>query len=506
VVETGLSETININNFFLETGISAFYSNKFVGFVIPENTEEQLLPLIKNNKVFNGTGINPLIFQNDRYMETYTIENPYSLLTGIIIDKDLLSYTIRIDGSILSDSNDSGLLNTEQSSNGLTPDNTYLSIFAPLQIAVEQALLNMHTNTEIDISFDFGTLPNINNNENNAKLSFMEIGSIFMSILLFVMNSDSIFENIVSENESNIKSYLKMIGVVPSTLGLSWLITEMIYYLILCSMMCLVFIICKAFKIKIIILLFILFCIFSCSISSFILFISTFFKEQKTGSAAISMIIIIFTLSHVLIFFTSQNIKILVSIFFSPASLAMAMERLVIINKTKMVINPFINKDIIISSIILIWNTLFYFTAYIIAENLLSDGNLKFFKLSKKQYKNKNNIYDSDNCHTNKDVETYLGNENSFIEVKEIFKEFKNQDTPFLALNNVSFKAYKNEIFCLLGHNGAGKSTLFKIITGYFPPNHGSVYFDNQEYQNDLHNIRSNIGNKLKKKNSFLNF
>ncbi len=43
------------------------------------------------------------------------------------------------------------------------------------------------------------------------------------------------------------------------------------------------------------------------------------------------------------------------------------------------------------------------------------------------------------------------------------------------ALDQVSFSISSGEIVGFLGPNGAGKSTMMKIITGYFPPNEGSI-------------------------------
>jgi len=46
----------------------------------------------------------------------------------------------------------------------------------------------------------------------------------------------------------------------------------------------------------------------------------------------------------------------------------------------------------------------------------------------------------------------------------------------FKAINNVSFKVEKGEIFGLLGLNGAGKTTILKILTGQILPSYGSAW------------------------------
>lgn len=49
------------------------------------------------------------------------------------------------------------------------------------------------------------------------------------------------------------------------------------------------------------------------------------------------------------------------------------------------------------------------------------------------------------------------------------------------ALENINFQLGQNEVVGLLGDNGAGKSTLIKIITGYYQPTSGEVYFNGQK-------------------------
>ena len=60
------------------------------------------------------------------------------------------------------------------------------------------------------------------------------------------------------------------------------------------------------------------------------------------------------------------------------------------------------------------------------------------------------------------------------LEMKNISKSFGEVQ----ALRQVDFAVGRNEVVGLLGDNGAGKSTLIKIVTGYYQPDCGEVYFD----------------------------
>jgi D-xylose transport system ATP-binding protein len=62
------------------------------------------------------------------------------------------------------------------------------------------------------------------------------------------------------------------------------------------------------------------------------------------------------------------------------------------------------------------------------------------------------------------------------LKVEHITKKFGS----VVALKDVSFEMYRNEILGLVGDNGAGKSTLVKIISGNFPPDAGNILFDDK--------------------------
>src|SRR5512135_3712779 len=66
------------------------------------------------------------------------------------------------------------------------------------------------------------------------------------------------------------------------------------------------------------------------------------------------------------------------------------------------------------------------------------------------------------------------------LELKNVSKSFGEVK----ALENIDFQPGQNEIVGLLGDNGAGKSTLIKIITGYYQPTSGEIYFNGQKVDN----------------------
>ncbi|HEX3398618.1 MAG TPA: polyamine ABC transporter ATP-binding protein [Steroidobacteraceae bacterium] len=64
-----------------------------------------------------------------------------------------------------------------------------------------------------------------------------------------------------------------------------------------------------------------------------------------------------------------------------------------------------------------------------------------------------------------------------YVEVERICKSFGD----FKAVNDVSLKVYKGEIFCLLGASGCGKTTLLRMLGGFETPSSGKILIDGED-------------------------
>lgn len=64
------------------------------------------------------------------------------------------------------------------------------------------------------------------------------------------------------------------------------------------------------------------------------------------------------------------------------------------------------------------------------------------------------------------------GMEKPMISVDQLVKKFGSDK---IAVNNVSFDLYANQITSLLGPNGSGKTTIFNCLTGFYRPTSGSI-------------------------------
>lgn len=62
------------------------------------------------------------------------------------------------------------------------------------------------------------------------------------------------------------------------------------------------------------------------------------------------------------------------------------------------------------------------------------------------------------------------------------------------AVDNLSFTAYRGEIFGLLGPNGAGKTTTLRMLATLIKPDSGNAYIDGASIVSDESKVRGKIG------------
>lgn len=79
------------------------------------------------------------------------------------------------------------------------------------------------------------------------------------------------------------------------------------------------------------------------------------------------------------------------------------------------------------------------------------------------------------------------------LSTKQQKLERTNQRTK-LAVNDLSFEAYKGEIFGLLGPNGAGKTTTLRILATLIKPDSGDALIDGFSVTKQADDVRSRIG------------
>ncbi len=76
------------------------------------------------------------------------------------------------------------------------------------------------------------------------------------------------------------------------------------------------------------------------------------------------------------------------------------------------------------------------------------------------------------------------------ISAEHLVRRFGN----FTAVNDVSFRVEKGEIFGFLGPNGSGKTTVIKMLTGLLPLSGGSALVEGLDVRTDSESVRECIG------------
>src|SRR5690348_15092435 len=76
------------------------------------------------------------------------------------------------------------------------------------------------------------------------------------------------------------------------------------------------------------------------------------------------------------------------------------------------------------------------------------------------------------------------------ISAQNLVRRFGN----FTAVNDVSFRVEKGEIFGFLGPNGSGKTTVIKMLTGLLPLSGGSAHVEGLDVRTDSEAVRERIG------------
>lgn len=78
------------------------------------------------------------------------------------------------------------------------------------------------------------------------------------------------------------------------------------------------------------------------------------------------------------------------------------------------------------------------------------------------------------------------------IRLDNVWFTYPDQDTP--ALQDINLTLHRGEVVALVGENGSGKTTLGKLITGLYPPSHGTVRWDGVDLATaDRYSVHSRI-------------
>ena len=84
----------------------------------------------------------------------------------------------------------------------------------------------------------------------------------------------------------------------------------------------------------------------------------------------------------------------------------------------------------------------------------------------------------------------------ALIELKALYKEYRNDDVITPALNDINLKIDKGEFVAIMGTSGSGKTTLLNMIGCMDIPTHGSYYFDGENISDANEQLRASVRGK----------
>lgn len=87
-------------------------------------------------------------------------------------------------------------------------------------------------------------------------------------------------------------------------------------------------------------------------------------------------------------------------------------------------------------------------------------------------------------------MQEYSKSESSFLEVKNLKKQFKKR----VVVKDVSFNVHSNEVIGLLGPNGAGKTTSFYMVAGLLASDAGDIYLNGENIKRMPVHKRAELG------------
>jgi len=492
------------------------FENQLLGFVLPEGSDDSIIQRVMNNYIFENSKIKPMPFKNEQEMIEYKkdLSKEEKLIGGIIFEnKDLLKYTIRLDIQDTENPETSPILNVEDNMNSLigSTDSIYLTLFSPIQTAVDQAIIQIKTKDDTFSMKHFtGKLGKLASKVNSTAESITGSFAYYVA-LAFLAPVYIITLNIVKEKEDDLKDGLLIAGVHPTVFWLSWFILEGLIVLFITVIMVVIVVLNKLFSNINVIFIFLAIFLFALSACSIGFIFSTFFKKSKTAGVAVLLFYLVFGFIAEFAYLFNSNVAKILSYILSSISLTeffASAEKVKYVYKSLSFGNIF-NTDAGMYFLILLVNAVTYFFVAVILDNLLSSENGRYLFTPKRKIKN---LHNENEVSYQKDIQEDFNaknNEKCMVEVSRVHKIFKrnkkntgndNENSPmknkseFLAVNDVSFKVYQNEIFALLGHNGAGKTTLINIMVGLIKSTYGDVYFDGSSISKNVNSIRKDFG------------
>ncbi|OUM67831.1 hypothetical protein PIROE2DRAFT_4641, partial [Piromyces sp. E2] len=475
ISEFSFEKCLNLH-FHFEFDITKQDKNKIISKIISE-------PILKYN--------NFTINYDEGYVDEYcNPNNSENVIFASILFNNMYDYTIDANDEYINFSNS---LTGDYGLSRANPSIFYPQYVSYIQAAVDAAIISLNTNSSISYNIDTGYLSKPPINYLLSENGKIKLYSLLLNFI-FIVYVPVITRFIVEGKEKKIKNITDLYGFQFSEYLLSWNITYLIIIVIHSVIITTVLFVTDFFVDVNPFLIFLIMVMYGISIYEISFLLSLYLKNKNISGYISFCIITVMCFGY----FSSSCLKLIPKLiivsFCSPITFGIIME----------ILQHKDHDKLWIYILLLIGNIIHYHVMIKITSILskmkmmrnskfsIDEDKLYFFKQNIQKYTNFNSNY-------------FLKVSNiSMVYKKKILEEKmkpmtypflkKSKKEPFIALRNINFKAYENEIFMIVGAKGSGKSTIFEMLTGLTQVVIGEISFNGVIVSKDNHINYQHIG------------
>ncbi|RHY02223.1 hypothetical protein DYB36_008551 [Aphanomyces astaci] len=341
-------------------------------------------------------------------------------------------------------------------------------------------------------------------------------------VLSYIQCLSAILVALISEKETKTRELLKILGVPDVAIVGSWYITYGVV-LFVASLVQAGVASAVLFNHSSVVLLFLFFWLFSCSLLAYSYMVSAIFSKAKVGAY---LGVIGFLLMYVVsTAFTNESTaasKVLASLL-SPVALVFGVNNLAA-SETNGVGITFDNVNESIKSykfstalVLLLVDSVVYTVLGLYLERVVPKDygvtevwyfpvSPSYWRRSSKPPSRHDGVQGGGgavvlNVDANSSAIEAVGMElkqqevtGDALQIRNLRKVFPGPDGGKVAVKGLDLTMYKNQITCLLGHNGAGKTTLISMLTGMISISGGDATVNGLSLTHDMAVIRRSMG------------
>nr|QUF59432.1 ATP-binding cassette transporter Abca3-like4 [Brachionus angularis] len=398
------------------------------------------------------------------------------------------------------------------------------SAFNTIKHAIDLSLIKALTQVELTpdtVKIAAFNCPEYINDLLKSYLSFLTPVLISLAFLVTFLVTIS---SIITEKETKMKEYLRLVGVDPLVIWLCWMLRSYVIYLLISTVVTITSTIkfdykksqSDFLKKKSLFLytdswiIFMTCNVYSIQVTSLSLLIGQIFNRTFPAKT-LSIVLWFITLIN---FFNSYSsvFKYFFSIFPNSA-LNFAIQiiyqyersgkKLNLFNLYKNLLNDELNLGALLASM-LVWSFVYLLASWYIEKISPGEFGIKqpWNFIFKKSYWNENKTdkieYNNEELINEENYNDSFEREpidlNASVRIKNLTKVFRTGFEDKIAVDNLSLNFYENQITGFLGHNGAGKTTVTFILCGLYSPDSGTVNIFGYDIRTDMYKIRTSIG------------